>query len=606
MTDAILIFTFSPVQSFITEARRAADLYTGSQILVELAKVAGETLISYTEKKQLIYPSELSQDVPNKLVARVSWENCEVIAEKARTALLKRWDELAKEARDNFAKINHPFDESIWERQMADAYLWETYWSAASLEGRAYKEAYDEAERALIAVKFTRPFKQVDEPGFKDTLSGKRQALCTEDLDGQKYWLAIGRVPSITPIKIRPSAENHPRERLDVIGLVKRFRDLEDTVKETLSPFHGFPSTSSLASASFLESASKCPDALKDYQNAVAALLPDKKYFIRNGNWRFDGDLFYPETLRSKRMKSDYDIALSDADPTLVKAQNALKKLYEAVKDATKDTPGAVTRPSPYYAIIALDGDGMGKYIRSLQTEDDHRTFSARLRKFSTKVNTLAETYFAKIIYNGGDDVLAMAPLKTAFTFTRELANLFNKNTKSGSDDKGLTASAGIAISHHLSPLSNALQAARRAEKHAKNIDDEKNAVCVIALKRSGEPIEVSSKWNAIGGQFEQVIGQFENNELSSKLPYDIASSAYALPQANDSLEAELYRLIKRHLQTGTSEQKIETAKTLSASLRQWAGSFPSDLDHPDAPQPADRLANWLALARFTAKGGRE
>jgi hypothetical protein len=27
MTDAVLIFTFSPVQSFITEARRAADCH---------------------------------------------------------------------------------------------------------------------------------------------------------------------------------------------------------------------------------------------------------------------------------------------------------------------------------------------------------------------------------------------------------------------------------------------------------------------------------------------------------------------------------------------------------------------------------------------------
>jgi CRISPR-associated protein Cmr2 len=602
MSNAILIFTFSPVQSFITEARRTADLYTGSQILVELAKAAGKVLIGHTDKKQLIYPSELSQDVPNKLVACVPWDNCEAIAEKTRTALLKRWGELAKEARDNFEKIKKPFDESIWQRQMADDYLWETYWSAASLEGRDYKTAYQEAERALTAVKFTRPFKQVEELGFKDTLSGKRQALCPSDLDGQKYWLAIGKEPSITPIKIRPSAENHPRERLDAIGLVKRFRDLEDTVKETLSPFHGFPSTSSIASASFLESAGKCPDALKNYQDAVAALLPERKYVIRDGNWRYDGDLFYSETLRSKRLKSDYNKVISETDPILVNTQNALKKLSEAVKDAAKDTPGAVSRPSPYYAIIALDGDGMGRYIRSLQTEDDHRAFSARLRKFSSEVNSLAETYLAKVIYNGGDDVLAMAPLKTAFTFARELAKLFNAATKVGPDDKGLTASAGIAISHHLSPLSYALQTARRAEKHAKDIDDLKDAVCVTALKRSGEPIEVRSKWNAIGGQFEQVISQFENNKLSSKFPYDVARSAYALPEAGDSLEAELHRLVKRHLQNGTSE----IAKTLSANLCQWAESFPLDPKHPDNPQQADILASWLALARFIAKGGRE
>ena len=40
MPDAVLIFTFSPIQSFIAEARRASDLYVGSQILVRLAKAA--------------------------------------------------------------------------------------------------------------------------------------------------------------------------------------------------------------------------------------------------------------------------------------------------------------------------------------------------------------------------------------------------------------------------------------------------------------------------------------------------------------------------------------------------------------------------------------
>jgi len=608
MSDAILIFTFSPVQSFISEARRTADLYTGSQILVELAKAAGEVLISHTAKKQLIYPYELSQDVPNKLVARVPWDQCESIAKETKAALLTRWNELAQEALENFAKIKKPFDNLIWKRQMDDDYLWEIYWSAANLDNRKYNEAYQEAESALIAAKFTRPFQQTEEPGFKDTLSGKRQALCTTELDGQQYWFEIGKEPSITPIKIRPSADNRPRERLDAVGLIKRFRDLEDRVKGNLAPFHGFPSTSSIAGATFLNSVitHNCTQALDKYRDAVAALLPDKKYKIRDDAWPYDGDLFYAETLRSKRLKSDYGIDVADGDKILVDAQNALKDLLKALKEATKDIKGAVVAPSPYYAIIALDGDGMGSHIRSLQTEEDHRTFSDRLRKFSNAVNRLADKYLAKVIYNGGDDVLAMAPLKTAFEFTRELANLFNETTRNEKDNTGLTASAGIAISHHLSPLSYALQTARRAEKHAKDIDEQKNAVCVIALKRSGEPIEVRSNWTKMNGQFEKVIHQFETNELSSKLPYDVARSAYALPAADNAFEAEIRRLIIRHLQKGTSEQKKETAITLSVGLRQWAASFPLLPSHPDDPQQADILAGWLGLARFIAKGGRE
>lgn len=586
MSDAILIFTFSPVQSFIVEARRAADLYTGSQILVELAQAAGKAL----DAKRLIYPSELTEDVPNKLVVRVPWEECEALAMEARAALIQRWRELADEARDNFARIKLPFTEAIWQRQLADDYLWETYWSAANLDGRDYPEAYAKAESGLAAAKFTRLFNQALEPGFKDTLSGRRQALCTENEDGNAYWFKVGMIPEITPIKIRPSTDKRPRERLDAIGLIKRFSGIAE---KAVPPFHGFPSTSSMASASFLESARKYSPALKAYRDTITALLPERKYKIQdNEAWPYDGDLFFPETLRPKRLESDYGKKISDDDSRLRSAQTALKDLYDAVGKSAQTDKSAVTRPSPYYAIIVLDGDNMGEHIRSQKTADQHRAFSTQLREFSREVRTLAEKHLAKVIYNGGDDVMAMAPLKTAFSFARELAVLFHAKTE-------CTASAGIALAHHLSPLSNVLQNARRAENKAKELEN-KNAICIVALKRSGEPIEVQSKWDAVGNILEELIGQFEEDEISSKLPYDVNRSAYGLPQADKKLEAELRRLLKRHGRT--KDFRENQAAPLAAHLCRWANSFSSNLDN----QQADQLADWLALARFIAKGGRE
>lgn len=85
MNDAVLIFTFSPVQPFIAEARRTSDLYVGSQIPVHLAKAAARVI---QQRGTLIYPAMLSDDVPNKLVARVAWQEAESIAEEAKKALL--------------------------------------------------------------------------------------------------------------------------------------------------------------------------------------------------------------------------------------------------------------------------------------------------------------------------------------------------------------------------------------------------------------------------------------------------------------------------------------------------------------------------------------
>lgn len=610
MTEAILIFTFSPVQSFIAEARRAADLYTGSQILVELSKAAAEVI----GKERLIFPAldekgDLPHDIPNKLVARVPFEECEAIAGDARESLLKRWKKLAEDARSEFIKYAPNFKNSIWDRQIIDAtlpksneqgYLWETYWAAAKLENDDYNRAYMQAEDGLTAVKFTRPFAQHEEPGFKDTLSGKRQALCAEGQDGRTYWYEVGKIEEITPIKIRPSAENppRPRERLDSIGIIKRFHP--ELSEKAVYPFHGFPSTSSMASASFLQSASaNCLNDLKIYQDAIADLLPDKKYKIRDDDaWPYDGDLFYPETLRPKRLESDYGIRITPSDTKLIKAQGALQNLYEALKKAAKQAvirgEILITRPSSYYSIIVLDGDSMGKHLRDLQSAEEHGAFSKSLFVFANEVRPVAEKHLAKVIYNGGDDVLAMAPLKTAFSFAFELAALFSEKT-----DR--TASAGIAIAHHLSPLGTALRAARRAEYLAKQVDN-KNAACIIALKRSGEPIEVRSRWEAVNMKFEEMVRLFENDEISSKLPFDLNRSAYALPQADDKLKAELYRLLKRHWQKGSSDEKDVAARDFGERLHEWAAS----LTPTDTRSPPEQLADWLALARIIAKGGRE
>lgn len=609
MTDALLIFTFSPIQAFIGEARRAADLYTGSQILVELAKAAGGVIEKRAVDGKLVYPAALTDNVPNKLVATVPWEDCEAIAAEARAALLECWHGLADKAREAFENQTHlPFDMSIWNRQTGDDYLWETYWSAAQIENDNYKAAYEQAEQGLVALKFTRPFRQYPEPGFKDTLSGRREALHAEGQDGQKYWLAVGQIEQITPIKIRPSTKDaqperrRPRERLDAIGVIKRFHP--DLSRKKVEPFRGFPSTSSMASWTFLDQARECAkDALAAHCAQVKTLLSDTKYEVRpdEPEWPFDGDLLYLETLRPKRMESDYGQSFNDDD--LKPVREALQNLYKALKAQRKALEKAederayaiCTQPSPYYAVVVLDGDGMGKYLRTLNKEE-HSSFSKKLREFSIKVPEIGKAHRARVIYNGGDDVLAFAPLDKAFAFTRALAEKFHEKTTR-------TASAGIAIAHHLSPLGAALRAARRAEGLAKGLREEKNAICVIALKRSGEPIEVRSGWEAVGSLFEDMIRNFERDEISSKLPYDVDRSAYALPTADEKFEAELRRLFKRHGRTKAFCGAV--APTLAEKLCKWAGSFPANPEL-DKPQPSNQLADWLALARFIAKGGRE
>jgi CRISPR-associated protein Cmr2 len=567
MTDSLLIFTFSPVQSFIAEARRAADLYAGSRILVELAKAAASAI----GENRLIYPASLEgQDAPNKIVARVPSDQAESIGKAAKEALLKRWAEIANGVLVELSRrgfLVDPIWEGIWRRQTAQDYFWSVFWAAARMPSEAdYPKAYREASRALDAVKHSRVFVQPEtgEPGLKDSLSGSREALHTANEDAKRYWANVAE--KVEAPELRPEG----RERLDAFGAIKRFGKI---AQEGM-----FFSTSTVAAEDFLKVAKeKAAQELARHRKALEQLL-DRPTRVRNDDdWPYDGDLLFMETVVKERLKDSYRLGQAD-EVRLKAAQGSLRALYKK----------ADSRPSPYYAIIVLDGDSMGEWISNCQNEDEHRKVGRKLAAFVGKVNTIVPDGFR--VYNGGDDVLALAPLAQALPLAQQLAGEFNKMTE------GHTASAGIAISHHLYPLDAALEAARGAEKHAKNaLDKAKAAVSVRVLKRSGETVEVYSRWEALGDVFESLVKMFQDDALSSRFAHDVIHSAYALNEADEKFEAEVRRLLGRHRNDKHSNAPDPTE--WARKLRMWADSLPGK---------SEELGRWLALARFVAQGGGE
>ncbi len=583
MPDAVLVFTFSPVQPFIAEARRAADLYAGSRILVELAGAAARAVAG--AGGDLVYPAALDGDIPNKLVAIVPWGQARTIAERAERALRERWAAIAESARQELERLGPAPDRvwtEIWQRQAAGP--WEVYWAAAAFSNgdatHAYAAIYRKAERALAAAKRTRPFAQAEEPDLKDTLSGQRSALRTGPLNARDYWAAVARHPTVTAARLRPEGQ----ERLDTLGAVKRFGDLAK---------HPFPSTSSVATADFLHRArARAADALHAYRDAVTALLGEHAYRARqDADWPYDGDLFYQETLTPGSLADRYTLPNPDT-AALERAREQLRGLHRA----------AGGLPSPYYGVVMLDGDDMGKRIGDLLNEQNplaaHRDLSQRLSAFAATVRPLAEgdQYRASVIYNGGDDVLLLAPLSTALTVAQALAEEFARKT-------GGTASAGIAIAHHLYPMDAALAAARAAERLAKDVDG-KAAVCVRVLKRSGETTDMRSRWQDVDTTFAELVRLFTEDgagqPLASRFPYEVAASAYALAELDERFAAELRRLFTRH--RNARHPHAPDPEHWAQRLWEWARRLPP----PEHGSVTEELARWLVFARFVAQGGGE
>ncbi|NWG07729.1 MAG: type III-B CRISPR-associated protein Cas10/Cmr2 [Chloroflexi bacterium] len=576
MSDSLLIFTFSPIQSFIAEARRAQDLFMGSRILSRLAEAAGKAI----GERNLVYPADLHNDAPNVLVACIPEDQISSIITKVNAAMEAVWNRYVDDARKSIEKFNMQTDDTwdeIWERQTKP--FWQVYWATAPIKDNDYKAAYTTVRDTLDAVKRSRLFDAGKaEDGRKDSLSGKRAALHTRDYpDARKYW-AHETDPKITKIF---ASKVHPfgKEMLDAIGAVKRFSDNEP-----------FLSTSSIAAADYLlRVKANAPIALGKYRDELRGQFSEGNKIFEpreesDPDWPFDGDLLYMETLTTKKLKDDYGVEADKGKLDLCR-----KKLGEIYFAPLLENPKEkIGEPPKYYAILVMDGDNMGKHIDDLLKLDDpktaHKDFSVAIGKFSDRAPSIITREF--LIYNGGDDVLCLLPLVYALPLAQKLTNEFKKLT-------GNNASAGIAISHHQSSLDAALGAAREAEKEAKKVDG-KNAVCIHALKRSGETLKVRSAWDGVRENFDALVKMFKADELSSRFAYDTKQSAYAVPVGGEMWQAELKRLITRHRDDKTGPDPLK----LSGQLNNWTTALPG--------QSAEELSNWLILARFIAQGGGE
>lgn len=579
----VLIFTLGPVQSFIAEGRRTQDLFAGSHILAQLARAAAQAAGG-----ELVYPApEVLANprvgVPNKFVTIV--DDLKEATRNARLAVKGQWRHtFADKALAKLPDNNDGELLKIWERQR-DHRL-EFYWAAAPLDND-YICAYERASEALDARKRTRDFTQVREDGLKDSLSGMRSALRTVNLPSKKYWQEASR-------KYRPQVKEG--ERLDTIGAMKRFA-LDEK----------FPSISTVASASFARACHKA-GLLKELVQAIKAFNEEVGYefFYRVGDFErgfeYDGDLLYRETYARIRLKASY--GESPRKPTRV--LDALEQVYRK----TKEHRIRPTLPTPYYAILAMDGDQMGKHISACRSKAEHAKLSQQLAGFATEVEGIVQNHGGYLVYAGGDDVLAIFPLESALAGANALAQRYQEKFKDWEryEPNGtpfpFTTSAGIAIAHHLHPLDAVLDEARRAEKDAKN-RYRRDAVCVSVLKRSGEPVQVGSKWEAdrasIVNLVQNVVSDLEADRLASRFVYELNDQVTALGTVEaPMLSSLLKRLFKRH-----KGKESEQPKTTLEDLIAWVRAFEGDtVDVPGGR--AGELGRWLLLARFIEQGGGE
>lgn len=370
----------------------------------------------------------------------------------------------------------------------------------------------------------------------------------------------------------------------------------------------------------------------------------------------FDGQWIYEESF-TKDFLSDYGIDFNSKKDAINGIKTAISKLYEIVKD----------RPSKYFAVLKMDGDKMGQWLSGTHPDwplwkdvvhssvvdsldenvkNKKRNLSPTLHSFISKslnffslklVRDIIEfNYPGKLIYSGGDDVLAFLPIDCVLESAEEIRFTFSGNLdkkrkikldqtngyiliedKEGKEiiptlGNRATMSAGVVIAHKNHDLTDVLRNARIAEKEAKD-EYGRDAFVIKILKHSGSILEYGSKWRynnvRIIKNINSILAKVIKDEIKEGLSMSFFQSIFddleKLPHSRIGLVKSLLRLkLKRHihlkkLENETDEQLKERKKQLVDEMENLFNSF---IDNQIKEKD---YKNILLILRFLATGGK-
>ncbi|HET8913928.1 MAG TPA: type III-B CRISPR-associated protein Cas10/Cmr2 [Ktedonobacteraceae bacterium] len=555
-------------------------------------------------------------ELPNKYVAIYSNPTRAKDAAQASTRRIEdRWGKIRDAVWQNvivraMAPHQHASSENfdlthvkaIWDRQTSKFETsFEIFWVVVEQNNLSYPEWLEHTEHTLNGRKLLRNFVSQQERGEKSTISGEREALSRSESgnvahsrqETRTFWREFSQrlVDShrVSPLDISTDGS----ERLDAIDTIKRFAMLSETPSakrdERIIPEQSFPTVSSIATAAFVrdlliqlqgpDTNQKLIPALVDWLAATTAPLnkvnekaipylyklaldtkQDSHFNPVIDILKRDGDCFMPETFRFQRLQKDYDI--KDID----EAKRRAAQGDEALKDLLKITDEiGLRRPRPYFAILQMDGDGMGKIMRAVSNESQHQGISSTMADFARNhVPLIVERdFFGRLVYAGGDDVLAFSTLRNLLALGDTLQQRYCEIMKAELDKHpsgnnkakpAVSASMGIVIAHTYSPLSYVLRSARDAEHNAKS-QYGRNALVVSILRRSGQQTRVGCKWHYDDLHkdaqpmklFQKFAKLFEDDLLSPKCIHLLLDESPSLIKMRPEAQvSEIKRIFKR------------------------------------------------------------
>lgn len=533
-----LSFSISPVQDYVEAARTVRDLWTGSYMLSWLTATAAVAVtdklggsvfspvmdgmplvelvrqIGRGEKPQPRKDGEdLMSCLPNTFIAQLPQGTDPAKAKgECVAAAAAEWKRIADAVRTHLHKSwdgEWPGWDAGWDDQVDNHWDFRVCVMDGSDPDRVkraavglgirvdtrdtFQLAIDLLARVAGSAKMIRHVPPAEDPSDlrpKCILTGAHAQMGpTTSADGdtpmetaRKFWE-----------KAAPKAHKNwerlqTKDRFGAVALVKRFAWSQYFGKKLgrAPQDKRVWDTATIAAAGWIAGLGKNGDGRYLHEEIEALCMTKTDYGHWSGQW-----------LHAEKANDD-----ADADDHL--PSEVFDRLVALRKSNKKRAP-------TYYAVLALDGDHMGRRMAKADRAG-RETRSKALQTFALeKVGWCITDYLGDMaldqpVYAGGDDVLALLPLfmpdgangeKCVLECAKAIRDAF-----AGLADLRLpgedapTASAGLAIVHHKADLREALAAARRAEKAAKEAGRDRLGIAVVR-RSSGETMTVT-RWEHV------------------------------------------------------------------------------------------------------------
>lgn len=442
---ALLTFSIGPVQTFIAQARRVADLWAGSELLSHLAETAIKRLLD-EPNCALVFPSFPSRGqppdgLPNRFVARVPGAAANVLAESLRAAVLGEWNRLVVEAVRELGRHDIAVSPRLWTEtgsgRQTDGVL-DIAWSWLPEDG-GYAQAARTGADCFDASRRFRPFTQTREADEKCAVCGERTALP----DGQREHVRRAWAEAATKTN-GPPFFRVEQGRLCLVCATKRlYPRLQGRGRE--AAFKSF----------------------EDFEPAPA----------------------------DERQRPYFAVVAMDGDH--------MGQLLRLGHDRLRDGTAGVD------VVEAFHRDVSQTLLRFANGLRDHRQPPRLdlegLAAFGTAIPAVrqANGRAPQLIYAGGEDVLLLCDPRHAIPLARAIREAYRQaflplrdRLARTEDQARFTISAAVVFAHTKQPAGLVFEDARRLLKYKAKREAGRDALAVRLAKRGGAPVEVAFKWD--------------------------------------------------------------------------------------------------------------